>query len=95
MSTALALPPELTIYTAAETRTAWLAALAESGDGPLAVDSGAVTEVDAAGVQLLASLARTLAAQQRALQLVEPSAALRGACERLGLSNLLAPGADA
>lgn len=95
MSTALALPPELTIYTAAETRAAWLAALAAPGEGTLAVQAGAVAEVDAAGVQLLASLARTLEAQQRTLQLVEPSAALVGACERLGLSALLAAGADA
>ena len=95
MSTALTLPPELTIYTAAETRAAWLAALAEPGEGTLAVQAGAVTEIDAAGVQLLASLARTLSAQQRSLQLVEPSAALRGACERLGLSSLLADGAHA
>lgn len=95
MSTALALPPELTIYTAAETRTAWLAALAEPGEGTLAVPAGAVTEVDAAGIQLLASLARTLAAQQRTLKLLDPSPALQGACERLGLSGLLAPGANA
>jgi anti-anti-sigma regulatory factor len=95
MHTALALPPELTIYTAAETRTAWLAALAEPGDGPLAVQAAAVAEVDAAGVQLLASLSRMLAAQQRTLQLVAPSAALRDACERLGLSSLLAAEAGA
>ncbi len=95
MSTPLALPPELTIYTAAETRSAWLAALAEPGDGTLALQAGGVSEIDAAGVQLLASLACTLASQQRTLQLVDPSPALRGACERLGLSRLLATGADA
>lgn len=95
MSTPLALPPELTIYTAAETRTAWLAALAEPGDGTLALEAGAVSEIDAAGVQLLASLARSLAAQQRTLKLVGPSPALQGACERLGLSDLLAAGAAA
>lgn len=95
MRNALALPTELTIYTAAETRSAWLTALAEAGDGSLAVQAGAVTEIDAAGVQLLASLARTLAAQQRSLQLVAPSTTLRGACERMGLSSLLAEGARA
>ena len=95
MSTALALPPELTIYTAAETRSAWLAALAEPGEGPLALPAGAVNEIDAAGVQLLASLARSLAAQQRPMQLVEPSAVLREACERLGLGGLLGAGAGA
>ena len=95
MSTPLALPPELTIYTAAETRSSWLAALAEPGDGPLALLAGTVNEIDAAGVQLLASLARTLAAQQRTLQLLDPSPALQGACERLGLSGLLATGAEA
>ncbi len=92
MSTALALPPELTIYTAADTRAAWLAALAAPGEGVLALQAGAVAEVDAAGAQLLASLARTLAAQQRRLELVEPSAALVAACERLGLSALLSGG---
>jgi anti-anti-sigma regulatory factor len=95
MSTALALPPEFTIYTAAETRAAWLAALAAPGEGALAVQASAVAEVDAAGVQLLASLARTLEAQQRTLQLVEPSAALASACERLGLSALLSSGEHA
>jgi anti-anti-sigma regulatory factor len=92
MSAELALPAELTIYTAAETRNAWLAALSEPGEGALAVHAGAVTEVDGAGVQLLASLSRTLAAQHRPLRLVEPSAAMRSACERLGLASLLDAG---
>ena len=35
MTAPLVMPTELTIYTAAETRQAWLAALAEAGDGPL------------------------------------------------------------
>lgn len=95
MSTALALPAELTIYTAGETRAAWLAWLAEHADGPLAVDAAPVTEVDAAGVQLIVALSRSLAAQQRELCLLAPSTALRNACERLGLARLLAPGATA
>jgi anti-anti-sigma regulatory factor len=95
VSIALTLPAELSIYTAGETRTAWLAWLAEHGEGPLAVDSAPVTEVDAAGVQLLLALSRSLAAQRRALHLRDPSPALRTACERLGVAALLAPGVAA
>ena len=95
MSIALTLPAELSIYTAGETRTAWLAWLAEHGEGPLAVDAAPVTEVDAAGVQLIVALSRSLAAQQRELRLRDPSPVLRNACERLGLTALLAPGAAA
>jgi anti-anti-sigma regulatory factor len=95
VSIALTLPAELTIYTAGETRSAWLAWLAEHGDGPLAVDAAPVAEVDAAGVQLIAALSRSLAAQQRELRLLDPSPALRNACERLGLAALLAEGAAA
>jgi len=92
---ALALPAELSIYTAGETRSAWLAWLAEHGDGPLTLDASAAAEVDAAGVQLLVALSRSLAAQHRELHIVDASAALRKACERLGLAALLAAGAAA
>ena len=95
MNHTLALPAELTIYTASETRGAWLAWLAEHTDGPLAVDAAPVAEVDAAGVQLIVALSRSLAAQQRALHLLAPSAALSNACARLGLNSLLATGAAA
>ncbi len=93
----LSLPAELTIYTASETRAAWLAWLAaersdgsnDTGDDRCPVHAGAVDQVDAAGVQLLVALSHTLARQQRRLQLLDPSAPLRGACEALGASALL------
>jgi phospholipid transport system transporter-binding protein len=88
----LRLPAELTIYTAAETRGAWLAWLAaETGvDEPVcAVDARACSEVDAAGLQLLVALAHSLARRQRRLLLVEPADALRTACTELGLDALL------
>ena len=113
----LRLPTELTIYTVAETRSAWLPWLtsqlsskcgfatlldphggrpASAGLGALSeqradaalVNAGAVDQVDAAGVQLLASLA--LALTPRRLQLVAPSEPLRSACQTLGLQALLA-----
>lgn len=76
MSQTLSLPAELTIYTAAETRAAWLAWLATE-------------TADPAGVQLLLSLANTLALQQRVLQLINASEPLRQACAALGASALL------
>jgi anti-anti-sigma regulatory factor len=90
----LRLPQELTIYTAAETRAAWLAWL--SGDEALAageavcrVDGEDVDEVDAAGVQLLVSLAHSLQRQQRTLRLCNTSRPLRHACRDLGTEALL------
>lgn len=88
----LRLPAELTIYTAAETRSAWLGWLAgEAGlDEPLCtVDASGCDEVDAAGLQLLVALAHSLARRQRRLQLLQPTAVLRAACDELGLADLL------
>jgi anti-anti-sigma regulatory factor len=95
MTSSLALPAELTIYTAGETRPQWLAWLAADDAESLQVDASGVTEVDAAGVQLLVALARALQAQQRRLLLDRPSPVLRGACERLGLTGLLEAGLPA
>jgi len=97
---ALRLPKELMIYSAGETHAAWLAWLAaepgrtvDSADahdrGLCPVNGAAVDQVDAAGVQLLVSLANTLAQQQRALRLVNATRLLREACEALGLASLL------
>jgi anti-anti-sigma regulatory factor len=91
----LHLPTELTIYTAAETRSTWLAWLAGLDgllglDEPVcAVDASACDEVDAAGLQLLVALAHSLARRQRRLQLCRPAAPLRTACVELGLADLL------
>jgi ABC-type transporter Mla MlaB component len=98
LSQALRLPAELTIYTAGETHAAWLAWLADAGDPPgeaagadglCPVDGAAVDQIDAAGLQLLVSLANTLAGQQRAMRLVNPSRPLRDACSALGVASLL------
>ncbi len=93
------LPAELTIYTVGELQPQWLAWLGTdaaadaAGDDAVddfAVDASAVAEVDAAGVQLLVSLSRSLGRQQRSLALVAPSDALASACARLGLTSLVA-----
>lgn len=94
MATALALPAELTIYTVAELRTAWLAWLGEAlagadPDEPLAADASAVDQVDTAGVQLLLSLANALGRQGHRLQLHQPSGPLAQACQLLGVAPQL------
>ncbi len=91
----LRLPAELTIYTAAETRTAWLnrladpAGLAGSGDPLYPVDASGCDEIDAAGAQLLVALAHSLARQQRQLQLLRASSPVLAACQDLGLAGCL------
>jgi anti-anti-sigma regulatory factor len=87
VSTVLALPRELTIYTVGELRPAWLDWL--HGAGNQTVDATRVDEADAAGVQLLLSLAHALLADGRPLQLQNPSPALAAACTALGLDSLL------
>jgi len=93
MNTPLALPAELTIYSVAELRRQLLAHVdAHAEDDACRLDAGAIDQVDAAGVQLLVSLARTLAPLGRTLQLGNASPALVAACESLGLSaHLLNP----
>lgn len=91
----LRLPAELTIYTAAETRTAWLhwlgehAGAAGDADALCAADASGCDEIDAAGVQLLVALAHSLAQQQRRLQLQHASTPVRQACRDLGLAAWL------
>lgn len=90
MSDTPALPPELTIYAAAELAVAWRAWLEhDAATSALTVDASAPVDVDGAGVQLLISLANALRQRGRLLWLRDPSAALRAACDRLGCSNLL------
>jgi anti-anti-sigma regulatory factor len=98
MTAPSALPSELTIYTAAETRTALLATLAAQpadAEGELALDGGAVAEVDGAGLQLLVSLARSLESRGRRLRVDRPTSALSAACSALGLAHLIATPAEA
>ena len=91
MSTPLVLPAELTIYVVGELREPWLAWLeATVADGDDATADGRlVEEVDAAGLQCLLALARSLQARRLALRIDQPSAALLQACRRLGAEHLL------
>jgi ABC-type transporter Mla MlaB component len=86
-----ALPAELTIFTATETRDALLAAAARAAeaDACLQVDASEVVDVDGAGVQLLVALSRQCERDGRAWQLMSPGDALPRACQVLGLSAWL------
>jgi anti-anti-sigma factor len=86
---ALPLGPELTIAFAA----AWHEALVDAvgaNAGELTLDLRGVTDFDSAGVQLLLATQRSLAAQGRALRLLDPSAAVRDGLQVFGLQSLLA-----
>lgn len=83
----LTLPAELTIYTVAQLRPQWLECAGTTGHWQ--ADGSAVDEIDAAGVQMLASLGHALAQGQGSLSLVNASRALAAACEGLGLATLL------
>lgn len=89
MTHPLSLPAELTIYTVGELRPQWLTWLAQLGADDTSVeapvDGSAVDQIDAAGVQLLVALSRSLSAAQRSLQFLNPSPVLANACVALGL----------
>lgn len=99
MSSTLSLPAELTIYTVAELHPQWLAWLDEAEAPPdksalddallRQADGAAVAEVDAAGVQLLLALHKSLAQRGMNLQLLDPSRVLSEACTALGVARLL------
>ena len=84
MANRLVLPQELTIYTVGELRNSWLSWLSEHTDENR-VDASMVDQVDGAGLQLLLSLARSMAKRDVSLQLDDPSSTLLGACSTLGL----------
>ncbi len=90
MST-LQLPPELSIYTAAELHQAWLdwASQLPSQSTHALADAALVDQVDGAGVQLLLALQGSLSLRGCRLRLNAPSPALRTACAALGLSGWL------
>ena len=88
MSTLPPLPAELTIYTASDLHRQWLSGL-PTLEAPLTVDASAVTDIDAAGLQLLLSLRRHALLQGQTLQLERPSAALRAAAQALGVQTQL------
>lgn len=92
MPLAPALPTELTIYAVAGCRETFLAELDrldadDTPEAPLQLPAQAVEEVDAAGLQLLIALERSLARRGRRLQLQAPSPTFAAACRRLGLHD--------
>ncbi|MFM2067895.1 MAG: hypothetical protein RLZZ584_2804 [Pseudomonadota bacterium] len=88
MDAPYALPGELTIYTAAETRLALLDWLAGApADTALGVSADQVLDVDAAGVQLLCSLGALLDCQGRAWRIENGTHTLALAFEHLGLGD--------
>lgn len=88
MQNTLNLPPQLTIYTVAQLRPQWLDCASTAGHWQ--ADASAVDEIDAAGVQMLVSLAGALALAQGSLSLVNAGQPLADACRALGASMLLA-----
>ncbi|MDD0837400.1 STAS domain-containing protein [Curvibacter sp. HBC61] len=90
MSQPFNLPAELTIYTAESTRQAllgWLQVPADAGQLSRPLHGAEVSEVDGAGLQLLGSLANSLAAQGQTLELHQPSPVLRQALMALGCGH--------
>lgn len=91
MAATFTLPEELTIYTAAELRTALLGWLNEASgnDEPRAIDGSRVLEADGAGVQLLVALHHSLQARDMAWAWAGVSDPLAAACRELGCATLL------
>lgn len=88
MSTPFELPAEMTIYSAVETRDALLAWVTEQGaksKQALEVSAENVSEIDGAGLQLMAALSNT----DQHWRLVKPSRVFVDACHTLGLSSWL------
>lgn len=96
---ALVLPAELTIYAVGALHPQWRAwaeqfTQAADDGAPAEVLASAVDQVDAAGVQLLLSLQRSLAARGHRCTLRQPSRALETGCAALGLAGWLAEHAE-
>ncbi|MGC3980659.1 MAG: STAS domain-containing protein [Steroidobacteraceae bacterium] len=89
------LPTELTIYSLGALHPqclAWLDEVPKSRgkrQDTWPLDGASVNEVDAAGVQLLVSLAHSLKERKRMLRLVNASQPLVEACQVLGVTSLL------
>ncbi len=86
------LPGEVTIYSVSELKVqclAWMGASApdnETGGDRWPLDASAVDQIDAAGIQLLIALSRSLARLDKTLLLQQPSVPLATACAALGLT---------
>lgn len=90
MTRCLELPRELCVPEVAALRLTCLDWL-DAQDAEELVDASEVDEVDAAGVQLLLALSRSLASRGRRLHLHAPSGPLREALRTLGAHALIAP----
>ncbi|WP_292936740.1 STAS domain-containing protein [Noviherbaspirillum sp.] len=80
----LSLEGEMTIYQAAELKQLLLTSLAQCQT--LEIDLSAITEIDAAGVQLLIAAKKAALAAQKDIRLAAHSAAVTEAFELLDMS---------
>ena len=88
MSMSFELPSELNIYTASDTAQSmrqWLTDNRNQQITHLTVDGHAVSEVDAAGLQLLVSLHNSCLSHAMHWQLSQSSNTLSAACARMGI----------
>ena len=88
MRTPFELPAEMTIYSAVETRDAllgWVTEQNATSSPLLEISAARVTEMDGAGLQLMASLSNT----DWHWWLVKPSTVFVDACKALGLADWL------
>jgi len=90
---ALSLGGDLTIMRAADLRETLLARLAEAPP-VLALDLGAVSDFDSAGVQLLLATRRALHEAGARLVIVAASPTVRSSLALFGLGALLEPAAE-
>jgi anti-anti-sigma regulatory factor len=90
MTRRLELPNELCVPAVSALRLACLEWL-DAQDADELVDASQVDEVDAAGVQLLVALSRSLTSRGRRLQLHAPSDPLRDALRTLAAYALIPP----
>lgn len=98
MKQTYSLPNAMTVYAVGMLRSqfgAWIAELpkgrrgAALTDSPLIVDARRVDEVDAAGIQLLVALSKSLTVRRRPLKLLNPSRSLVQGCDALAVASLL------
>ena len=90
MSKPFELPPEMTIYSAVETRDALLAWVTEEvakSSKLLQVSAAQVSEIDGSGLQLLAALSN----MEHSWHLVQSSEAFTEACRTMGFGHWLDP----
>lgn len=76
---------EMTIYRAQELHQLLLAELVQ--EGPLEIDLSDVSEIDCAGLQLIAASRTSFAQRGRELLFVRPSEAVREVFDLLGLAG--------